>query len=755
MKAVFKQRNYPGSRGEVKTMIKISANSSFFSPTTFRWKLIICAASLLSIVAYLILHLALQSLFTHLVSEAPLTGESFPVEKQPGLTAADAPLTTRTNCVFMGTSVQSGTASVLIVKTGLQTSFGAVASRLAKHQPETEFARGVRHFGYLLLRVMIAMVLFVLTVNLLFKRPVIDSLLFSVALAIGLSPELLPVIISVTLSAGARAMARQGVIVRRLESIENLGSIDILCTDKTGTLTEGIIKLDAAVDPDGQNSAEVERLAYLNAVFQKGLQNPLDAAIAEAGSQKELSVSGYRKVDEIPYDFQRKRLTVVVAQATLNSRHCLITKGTFATVLSCCTHVKRGDSVGMLDEPFRRKLEAYFQHKGEGGFRVLGVASKTIDAQKSYGHADEQGMTFVGFLLFFDPLKSDIVKIVQDLRQLGVHIKLITGDNRFVAAHVARGIGLAAETVLTGDQVNRLDNESLWYLAEKTNVFVEVDPQQKERIIRALQKTGHAVGYMGDGINDAPALHAADVGISVATAVDVARESADIVLLRRDLDVLRTGIEDGRRTFTNTLKYINITVSANFGNMLSMALATLFLPFLPLLAKQILLNNFLSDFPSIAISTDSVDESSVQRSQRWNIHNVQIFMLVFGLTSTAFDLITFAFLIYMFKANETLFQTSWFVVSLLTELAVVMSLRTHRPFYRSTPSPVLLWSTVIVCAFALVIPYIRPITRIFDFTLIPAPLLAVLIPIVFFYLLVTELLKIWVFRAGKKNFSAT
>lgn len=554
-----------------------------------------------------------------LVSEASMTGESFPVEKQPGVVPADAPLARRTNVVFLGASVRSGTARVVVVETGRRTAFGAIAARLRAREPETNFAHGLRQFGYLLIRTMVVIVLFVLTVNLLLHRPLIESLLFSVALAVGLSPELLPAIVSVTLSAGARAMCKEGVIVRRLDAIENLGSMTVLCTDKTGTLTEGTIVLADATDPNGLTSATVRQLAFLNAVFETGIDNPIDAAIVTAGEQAGLSTTGHAKIDEIPYDFLRKRLTIVMAEGGDAERHLVVTKGAFLNVLSICTQVERDGAVCALTDAVTAELSAYYEAKGKAGFRVLALATRAVSAKGAYQREDEAEMVFAGFLLFLDPPKADAARVLGDLAKLNVEVKVITGDNRFVTGHLAETVGLDPTSMLTGDALAKLDDEALWHAAPKTSLFAEIDPQQKERIVRALQRTGHSVGYLGDGINDAPALHAADVGISVDQAVDVARESADIILLKRDLDVLRTGVADGRRTFANTLKYISITTSASFGNMVSMAFAAPLLPFLPLVAKQILLNNFLSDVPSMAISTDRVDAARVTHPQRWDI----------------------------------------------------------------------------------------------------------------------------------------
>jgi len=653
-----------------------------------------------------------------LLSEAALTGESFPAEKHAG------------EPVFLGTSVRSGTASVRISATGAATRYGAIAARLKGAAPETEFARGVRRFGELLVRVMVVMVLFVLTVNQLLGRPVVESLLFAVALAVGITPELLPAIVSVTLSRGARDMARRGVLVRRLEAIEDLGGIDVLCTDKTGTLTEGVMRLQCAVDTEGQASAEAARLAFLNAALETGIDNPLDAALVAAGEAQGLSAAGYRKVDEIPYDFIRKRLTIVVDDGAA-AGPLVITKGAFDQVLGICD----------LDAASRARCQSLYRSMGSEGLRVLALATKRVPPKAHYGREDEAGMTLAGLLAFTDPPRAGVERTIGELAALGIRIKIITGDNRYVAAHVAAAIGLDPQATLTGAEIARLKDEALWHLAPRTGLFVEVDPQQKERIVRALQRTGHAVGYLGDGINDAPALHAADAGISVESAVDVARESADVVLLSRDLAVLRRGVEDGRRSFANTLKYISITISANFGNMVSMALAAPLLPFLPLAAKQILLNNFISDLPAIAISGDRVDPVQTASAQRWNIAEVRRFMIVFGLVSTLFDLIAFAVLLKVFRAEEAVFQTAWFVVSLLTEIAVVLVLRTRLAAWRSRPSALLLWITLAVGAVAVALPYAGPLAAAFGFVALPATLMLAALAIVAAYVAATEATK--------------
>ena len=676
-----------------------------------------------------------------LVSQATLTGESFPVEKRPTPTPAEAPLDRRTNVGFMGTSVRSGTATMLIVTTGRATVFGAIAERIGERDPETDFERGLRRFGTLLMRIMVVITTLVLTANLLLDRPVIDSLLFAVALAVGLTPELLPAIVSVTMAAGARRMAKAGVLVRRSAAIENLGMADILCSDKTGTLTSGQMALQSATDPRGQVSDKVFDLALINAHLETGIENPLDAAIIVAASARGVALPDYPKVDEIPYDFRRKRLTIVVDLPTEES-HLVVTKGAFGPVLDCCDRVETPSGPEPLDEALRASLADLVAKHGAEGIRVLGVAFRRLPPKPRYEVNDENGMTLAGFLMFADPPKPGIDRTLVALTELGVSVKIITGDNRHVAEHVARAVGLTP-VVISGAELVSARDEALLHLAEECNVFAEADPQQKERIVRALQSRGHSVAYLGDGINDAPALRQADVGISVEDAVDVARESADIVLLAPDFDILRQGIVDGRRTFANTLKYIQITTSANFGNMISMALGTLFLPFLPLTAAQILLNNFLSDIPSLAVASDRVDPEAVARAPRWNVAAMRSYMVVFGLVSTLFDLMTFIILIHVFGADQSMFQTTWFVVSLLTELAVVMVLRTQRACWSSHPGKVLLTATVLILVAGVALPWLPVIADMFGLSALPPSLLTTGFGIVILYVLATEIVKRW------------
>lgn len=670
------------------------------------------------------------------VNEAVLTGESFAVEKRPCVCPAGAPLSKRENAVFLGSNVRSGTARCLVVGTGAATEFGAIAGRLSLRPPESEFDRGLRHFGYLLTKVMLTMALLVFVGHVLLGRPPIETLLFAIALSVGLSPELLPAILSINLARGASMMASRGVLVRRLNAIENLGSMDVLCTDKTGTLTEGVVRLGGAYGPDGAASRRVLELGALNAALETGLPSPLDDAILEAHRPE---LEGTQKRAEIPFDFVRKRVSVVV---TVPGGVQLISKGAVRQVLDVATRLPDGTP---LAGPQRALLEQLHQEWTGQGYRVLAVATRTLPEQASYGRSDEAELIFEGFLTFLDQPKPGAREALEDLQRLGVQVKVITGDARLVAEHIAGLVGISAPRVLTGAQLDELHDEALWREAERTDLFVEVDPNQKERIILSLKKLGHVVGFLGDGVNDAPAMHAADTSLSVDRAVDVAREAADFVLMEKDLAVLRRGIEEGRRTFANTLKYVNTTTSANLGNMLSMAVISPLLPFLPLTAGQILLNNFLSDIPAVGLADDGVDPELVAQPRRWDMRFIQRFMLAFGVLSSTFDGLTFAVLLLGFQAAPAEFRTGWFVQSLLTELVVALVVRTRRVFYESRPGRVLLVSTLILSAVALAIPYL-PGTGVLGFTPLPFPLLLALIVITALYVASAELLKRWFYR---------
>jgi len=677
------------------------------------------------------------------VSEAILTGESLPVEKLPGPCPESAPISQRTNAVFMGTSVRSGTARMLVVHTGKHSLYGDISTRLSQRAPETEFERGLRDFGYLLMQVMFAMTVVVFSANIILARPALESILFAIALAVGLSPELLPAIISIMLASGARRMAAKGLLVRHLSAIENLGGVSVFCTDKTGTLTTGEMQLSAAIGFEGSVSDRTRSLAILNAKFQTGMVNPLDEALLAAEPGQTNVLDQAVKLDEIPYDFSRKRLGIVVGQA---QQRLLIVKGALASVLDVCDQVRLTQGGTAPLDTARADIETRFANWGREGYRVLGVASRPVDARPRYDIADETGLIFEGFLLFQDPPKPGIETTLDRLRQLGISIKIITGDNRHVSRHLAEAVGIASPVIVTGAELDEMNEAALWKRAPEIDLFVEVDPQQKERIVLALRKSRLGVAYMGDGINDAPALHAADAAISVEGAVDIAKEAADFVMLEHDLNVILAGIELSRTTFANSMKYVLATISANFGNMLSMAIATLFLPFLPMLASQILLNNLLADFPAMTLTSDSVDRDQVERPHRWDIKSIRKFMVSFGLLSTVFDLLTFAVLLWMTGSDAAPFRTGWFLESLATQLLVFLILRTRGFALKSRPGTLLLISTLAVIGFAFALPYL-PLADLFGFVPLNASVIGFIAAITLAYIASTEVMKLWFFRS--------
>lgn len=679
-----------------------------------------------------------------LADEASLTGESYPVEKAPGVLLPETAIGARSNCLFMGTHIVRGSAEALVVAVGDDTEFGRTARRLEQQVPPTSFERGVSAFGALLVRVMLVLVILIFAINAGLGRSVLESLLFSLALAVGLTPQLLPAIVSISLSLGARLMARAKVIVKRLSAIEDFGAMDILCTDKTGTLTAGTVELRSAVGIDGKPSERVLWYAALNAFHHTGYANPIDDAVLAKGSA---DLSSTERLAEIPYDFMRKRLSVLVRT---NGQTLLVEKGAVESVLSTCSTAEYVDGSTSPLAFAEADIRAQFEGLSGQGFRVLGVAFKPTTATGSLGPEDESEMTFAGFLLFEDPIKPDIQATLDELSSLGISLRMVTGDNRLAARHVARAVGLRSEHLLTGPEIKALSDEQLRLLAQDIDVFAEVDPLEKERIVRAFRHAGHTVGFLGDGINDAPALHAADVGISVDTAADVAKESASLVLLAKDLDVLMQGVRLGRQTFANTLKYVFVTTSANFGNMASMAGAALILPFLPLLPMQILLLNFLSDLPATTISSDSVDPEQVEQPGAWDIHFIRDFMVVFGLTSSAFDFLTFAALRLIFDASEGSFRSGWFLESLLTELAVMLVLRTRRLFYASRPSGLLLWTSAGTALMGLLF-VMTAAGRPLKFTTLPVGVFAALAAILAGYVLATEVAKRWFYARRARH----
>ena len=678
------------------------------------------------------------------LEEASLTGESFAVSKHPLTLPAETPLAQRRNVLHMGTHVVSGMGRALVVHTGRDTAYGAIADRLQRQPPETEFEQGVRRFGSLLLEVTLVLVLAIFAFNVFLQRPVVDSFLFALALGVGLTPQLLPAIISVNLAQGARRMAAQRVIVRRLAAIENFGSMSVLCSDKTGTLTEGNASLRRCADADGLPSEEVRRLAVINASFESGFANPIDAGIRACARPGDLE--GWSKVDELPFDFTRKRQSVLVRH---DGSLQLITKGAVAQVLAVCDQARRGDGTLVPLELARGAITQLVERWSAEGDRLLGLAvrrwpSDAAAVPRAVGLEAEAAMTFVGLVALSDPIKPGVKATVADLERLGVCLKIISGDNRLVAARVAREAGLSDAVVASGSELDRLSDQALPSLADRVAVFAEIEPRQKERLVRALRRAGHVVGYMGDGINDAPALHAADVGLSVQGAVDVAKEAADIVLLEADLAVLINGIREGRRTFANTLKYVFMATSANFGNMFSMAGASLLLPFLPLLPKQILLTNLLTDLPEMTIAGDRVDRDWIETPHRWSIPFIRRFMLCFGLVSSAFDYLTFAVLLLL-HADEALFRTGWFVESVLSASMIVLVIRSRGPLWRSRPSRALIMATVAVILITLALPA-TALGRLFGFVPLPPQFLAVLGLILVAYGTTAELVKRFFYR---------
>lgn len=673
------------------------------------------------------------------INEAALTGETFPAEKDVGMVPADTPLAQRKNMLFMGTHVVSGTAKALVVHTGKDTEFGSIARRLQLRPPETEFERGLRHFGYLLMEVTLILVILIFMINVILKRPVLDSFLFSLALAVGLTPQLLPAITTINLAHGARRMARNKVIVKHLPSIENFGSMNVLCADKTGTLTEGRVTVHAAVDISGRENEKVLRYAFINAFYEAGFVNQIDEAIRK---HHRFDVSGYQKVDELPYDFIRKRLSILVQQ---NENRLLITKGAVPNVLAVCSSVEQPDGARVPLKDLLYEVQQQYETWGRTGLRTIGVAYRELGPQQTASKNSEADMTLLGFLLLTDLPRPDAAEIIAELRRLGLTLKVITGDSSPVTAQVCRKIGFSNLAMLTGSQLHHLSHEALIYQVNRVDIFAEVEPNQKEDIIHALKKAGNVVGFVGDGINDASALHAADVGISVNSAVDVAKDAADVVLLEKDLKVLIQGVQEGRKTFANTLKYIFMATSANFGNMFSMAGASLFLPFLPLLPKQILLTNFLTDFPEMTISTDSVDPEMVDHPRRWNIARIRMFMLVFGFLSSVFDYLTFGALLLLLHASTGQFRTGWFVESVVSASLIVLVIRTRRPFVRSMPSRYLLGATMIIAGLTVLIPY-TPMGRLFRLEALSFPFLLMVAGIVILYVGSAEFVKRWFFR---------
>lgn len=672
------------------------------------------------------------------VDQALLSGESFPVEKTPcGEPALRFSIPDMNHAVFFGSNVVSGTATALVVGTNGQTELGRMAKTLSVERPETEFQHGIRRFTSFLVKVIVVLVLFIFVLNAGLGRGVLRSLLFAVAVSVGITPELLPMIITITLSAGAAAMARRKVIVKRLQSIQNLGSMDVLCTDKTGTLTEGKLVLASHVDLCGKPSEWAFQLARLNSAFQASLRNPMDAAIA---AHEESSLDGYTKVDEIPFDFVRKRTSVV---AEKDAERILITKGAPESLLDVCALAEVDGKPVEFGPALKRLAYDRFTELSRDGYRVLAVAYKRIDSNRNvYSRDDETDMVFAGYVTFIDPPKASAAKSLEELARLGVNVKILTGDNELVTEQICERVGLKVGGVLMGHEMDLMSDEDLASRLETATICARLSPEQKSRVITVLKRSGHVVGYMGDGINDTLSLRTADVGISVNNAADVAKEAADIVLMEEGLDILENGIVEGRRTFANTMKYIMMGTSSNFGNMFSVPAASVLVPFLPMLPVQILLNNLLYDFSQVSIPTDRVDGDYIARPRRWNVTFIRNFMLIFGPISSLYDILTYLVMLRLFHAGAALFQTGWFVESLATQTLVIHVIRSRQSVLKSKASAALWFTTLAAVGLGVAIPY-TPVGLFFGFTPLPPAFFLVLAGMVSAYLVMVELVKRW------------
>ena len=672
------------------------------------------------------------------VKQALLTGESYPVEKRPGVPASDATdLQDAANALFMGTTVISGSARMRVVKTGTRSAIGAIADSITRQAPPTAFEIGTHRFGLLIMRLTILLVLFVLLVNAFMLKPWLDSFLFAVALAVGLTPELLPMVVSVTLSRGAIHMAEKRVIVKRLASIQNLGSMDVLCTDKTGTLTEAKIRLEQHVDPQGKPSERVLELAYLNSFFETGLKSPLDDAIL---AHENIDVSAWKKIDEVPFDFERRRVSVLLDKG---DGRLLVVKGASEEIIGLCTHYEeQGNTLQVpLDKAARQRIDGEHIALEKEGFRVLGIAWREVSTDHPHAVvSDESELVFAGFAGFLDPPKESAGAALDALKACGVAVKIVTGDSDLVTRHVCAQLNIEVTGLLTGKEIAEMDDHALRARVEQVNLFCRVNPSQKNRVILALKARGHVVGYLGDGINDAPSLHSADVGLSVDSAVDVAKEAADMILLDHDLHVLYDGVMEGRRTFGNIMKYIMMGTSSNFGNMFSMAGAALFLPFLPMLPTQILLNNILYDLSEVPIPLDEVDPEELRKPQVLDMNFIRNFMLVIGPISSAFDFLTFYVMLTVLKANETLFQTGWFVESLSTQVLVIFIIRTRGNPFKSRAHPILTATSLSVVAIGAIMPF-TPLGSNFGFVAPPVEFYAIPAAMVVTYLAIVEMAK--------------
>jgi len=680
----------------------------------------------------------------HLYVDASLlTGEAYPVERRAIEGAPEAAAReSAPHVVLMGTSVLSGTGTMLVCRTGRETALGEISHGLAAAPPPTAFERGARRFGLMIMRLTVLMVLFVVMMNVLTHKPLVESFLFALALAVGLTPELLPMVVSVTLARGASRMAAKHVVVKRLAAIHDLGAMTALCTDKTGTLTEATIALERHVDLEGRDSAPVLELACVNSRFESGQRNPLDLAIL---AHAQVDTSAWRKVDELPFDFERRRVAVL---ADGPRGRAVIVKGAPEDLLAASSRyaIGEGGETRPFDDASRARAKLALEAMFRDGLRVLAIAWRPVEAGSAkIGPEDERDLVFAGFAAFLDPPKASAAAAIRAMAGAGIAVNVLTGDNELVTEHLCATLGIPVLGVMTGADVDRLDDAALRARAARTNLYCRVSPAQKSRVIAALKARGEVVGFLGDGVNDAPALRIADVGISVDRGADAAKAAADLILRRRDLQVLHDGVIEGRRTHLNIRKYLRMGTSSNFGNMLSMAAAAALLPFLPMLPFQVLLNNLLYDLSEIAIPLDRVDEDELAAPQTFDLAALRRFMLVLGPLSSLFDLITFAVLLKVFDADPTLFRTAWFVESVATQVLVIFVIRTRRSPFASRPHPALVATSLAVVATAVALPF-TPLAATFGFVPLPAPFWGVLAALVVAYLVVAE--------AGKRGYEA-
>ncbi|MCX5687352.1 MAG: magnesium-translocating P-type ATPase [Candidatus Omnitrophica bacterium] len=673
------------------------------------------------------------------INQASLTGEAFPIEKFVSpVIPKNSSLSELANIAFMGSSVVSGTALGIAVKTGLSTQFGELSRKLATIRVETSFDKGVHQFTWLMIRAMLFMVLFIFSINALRRGDFIESLLFSLGVAVGLTPEMLPMLVAINLSKGAIAMSKKQVIVKRLNSIQNFGAMDILCTDKTGTLTMDKIVLEKHCDVIRKENEDVLRFAYINSFYQTGLKNLLDRAILK---YEKILVKQFRKLDEIPFDFSRRIMSVVV---DMEGKHVLISKGAPEEIFKRCSKYELEGEILDMEDLILSDLKEEYDNLSSDGFRVLAIAYKDIEVKKDvYSKDDEKDLILKGYVAFFDPPKPSTKRAIVALNKLGIEVKVLTGDNELVTKKICSDVGLDAKGLITGDIVEKISDKELQELVKTTNIFARLSPLQKEKVIHALHENGHIVGYLGDGINDAPALKASDVGISVNNVVDIAKESADIILLKKSLMVLEDGVIEGRKTFGNIVKYIKMGSSSNFGNMFSMTGGCLFLPFLPMLPIQILLNNFLYDLSQIAIPSDQVDKEYIRNPRPWNIKAIKKFMFIIGPISSVYDFLTYGIMLFIFHAKAELFHTGWFIESLCTQTLVIHIIRTGKiPFIESRPSNFLIFTSIFIVSLGIFIPF-SSLAKPFGFVAPPPLYFLALFLMVITYLFFVQIVKTW------------